>query len=569
MQRYRTVIVLALLVIVPLAVAVVAVRFFFPGSTPEPVQTGEPPPAAVSPVEQPEMRRVFAAARDLPVGTLLREEDLTELELPVAEVRRGHVAADEEGPERLETLRGHAVRERLAADEPLTRASVVGPGQRGFLAAVLQPGTRAVTIRLAPGSSRAGLIDPGDRVDVILTATLQLDDDTEGVLTRTILEDARVVAVDSLVGTGAGTDGAGEPLERTEITTATLEVSPAQADRLALGEHEGTLSLAVRPLAAAGRASGEAVDMQDLLALPAEQEAEAPPTAAVSPVAPPKARRVFAAARDLPVGTLLREEDLTELELPAGEVRRGHVAADEKGKGVETLRGHAVREPLAAGAPLTRAAVVGPGRRGFLAAVLQPGTRAVTIALAASASHAGLIDPGDRVDVILTAELQLDDGTQSVFTRTILEDARVVAVDRRAGTGAEMDGAGGQLERTQITTATLEVSPAQADRLALGEHQGTLSVAVRPLAAAGRTSGEAVDLEDLLAPPAKKEDEVKTVRVIRGDAVTEQVFPGPGALRTGGGPAVVRVVPARGAERNAEAEDGRSGADAGTDGPLQ
>ena len=276
MQRYRTVIILALLVIVPLAVAVVAVRFFFPGSTPEPVQTGEAPPAAVSPVEEPEMRRVFAAARDLPVGTLLREEDLTELELPADEVRRGHVVADEEGEEgkEVETLRGHAVREPLAADEPITRASVVGPGQRGFLAAVLQPGTRAVTIRLATGSSYAGLIDPGDRVDVILTAKLQLDDDTEGVLTRTILEDARVVAVDSLVGTGAETDGAGAPLERTQITTATLEVSPAQADRLALGEHEGTLSLAVRPLAAAGRTSGEAVDLQDLLGLPGEEEDE-------------------------------------------------------------------------------------------------------------------------------------------------------------------------------------------------------------------------------------------------------------------------------------------------------
>ena len=564
MRRYRTVIILALLVIVPLAAAVVGVRFFFPGTTPEPVQTEAPPPEAVSPAERPEMRRVFAAARELPVGTLLREEDLTELELPAGEVRRGHVAADEEG-KGAEALRGHAVREPLAAGAPLTRASVVGPGRRGFLAAVLQPGTRAVTIRLGTGASDAGLIDPGDRVDVILTAVLQLDDGTQGVFTRTILEDARVVAVDRRVGTGAETDVTGEQLERTQITTATLEVSPAQADRLALGEHQGTLSLAIRPLAAAGRTSGEIVDLQDLLALPAEKVAEAPPPAAVSPVERPATRRVFAAARDLPVGTLLREEDLTELELPAGEVRRGHVAADEEGKGAEALRGHAVREPLAAGAPLTRASVVGPGRRGFLAAVLQPGTRAVTIRLGTGASDAGLIDPGDRVDVILTAVLQLDDGTQGVFTRTILEDARVVAVDRRVGTGAETDVTGEQLERTQITTATLEVSPAQADRLALGEHQGTLSLAIRPLAAAGRTSGEAVDLQDLLALPAEKEADVKTVRVIRGDVLTEQTFGDPAAQGTGGRPAAARVVSAP----DAAAAAGGSGSGMAADGPSQ
>ena len=170
-------------------------------------------------------------------------------------------------------------------------------------------------------------------------------------------------------------------------------------------------------------------------------------------------------------------------------------------KAVDALRGHAVREPVAAGAPLVRSAVVGPGQRGFLAAVLKPGTRAVTIRLGKGARHAGLIDPGDRVDVILTAKLRLEGRVQTVFARTILEDVRVVAVDRQVGASTETPEGGKRVKRTEILTATLEVSPAQADRLALGEHEGELSLAVRSLiGAVERVRNEAVDLQELFVP---------------------------------------------------------------------
>ena len=376
------------------------------------------------------------------------------------------------------------MREALAAGVPLTRSAVVGPGQRGFLTAVLKPGTRAMTIRLGAGTCHAGLIDPGDRVDVILTAKLRLADGVQSVFTRTILEDVRIVAVDRRVGSGTEPPRGGDQVKRNEIVTATLEVSPTQADRLALGEHQGTLSLAVRSLASttALRIRNEAVDLEELLSLPTAKAETEPksPVATPPPVKQPATRRVLAAARELPVGTLLKEEDLTELEVKTEDVRRGHVVAGN-GAATDSLRGYAVREALAAGVPLTLPSVVGPGQRGFLAAVLKPGTRAVTIQLGAGTRHAGLIDPGDRVDVILTAKLRLADGVQSVFTRTILEDVRVVAVDRQVGISAEAVEGGKQVKRTKIVTATLEVSPAQADRLALGEHEGKLSLAVRSL----------------------------------------------------------------------------------------
>ncbi len=283
-------------------------------------------------------------------------------------------------------------------------------------------------------------------------------------------------------------------------------------------------------------------------------EPSTPP--APPPPPPPETRMVLAAARDLPLGTLLREEDLAEIEVVADAVRRGYVVVEDP-TAAYAVRGHAVREAIGAGAPLSWSAVVGPGQRGFLAAVLRPGTRAVTISLGPAASHAGLIDPGDRVDVILTAALRLENDTQGVFTRTILEGVRVVAIDRFVERSAESLERGGAVERTEIVTATLEVSPAQASRLAHGQQEGRLSLAVRALAGAGpEHPTEAVDLPQLMSlPTADTEPEpeeeitldevtepdddigtstVKSVRVIRGREVSEEYFPEPDGLLPAG-----------------------------------
>ena len=286
MRRYRTALILLLLVIVPLAGAVVAARFILPGETPR--QAAVKPKLAPAPVKKPKTRKVVAAARGLQIGTLLRNEDLTALDVAVDEVRREYVVMG--GTKTVDALRGHAVRQPIAADAPLTRAALVAPGQQGFLAAVLRPGTRAATIRPGESVQHAGLIDPGDRVDVILTARLRLDSGPEQVFTRTILEDVRVVAVDRQVGTGAGDGEGGKEVKRTKIVTATLEVSPVQAALLALGEQEGKLFLAIRPLAAtaATQGQGKAATLRDLLDLQKPEQKERPKTEeAAKPAEPP------------------------------------------------------------------------------------------------------------------------------------------------------------------------------------------------------------------------------------------------------------------------------------------
>jgi pilus assembly protein CpaB len=280
-------------------------------------------------------------------------------------------------------------------------------------------------------------------------------------------------------------------------------------------------------------------------------EAPAPP-----PPQPPPTRAVLAAARDLPLGTLLREDDFAQIEVLEGSVRRGYVMAEDP-TAAETVRGFAVRETIDAGAPISLSAIVGPGQRGFLAAVLRPGTRAVAISPGPATSYAGLIDPGDRVDVILTATLRLADGSQGVFTRTILEDVRVVAIDGLAGAEAEILGQGGAVERGDIFTATLEVSPAQADRLTHGEQEGQLSLAVRALAGTSPpVRNEPVDLPELLSVPAEPEPTpVKAVRIIRGSDHTDEYFPEPGEVS----PATAGAISTTAPGREAASEQTRSG----------
>lgn len=276
MRRYRTVIIIALLGIVPMIAAVFAMRFILPADQDGTIETQAAAPAreVLPPAEEePVLRMVLAAARDLPVGTLLGEEDLREIGIEEAQVQRGHIATGNPGDG---MPYGYVVREAIAEDALLTWRALVGPKQRGFLAAVLRPGMRAITIRLGAGTRHSGLIDPGDRVDVVLTAESR-DGGLHSVLSRTILEDVRVLAVDRRIGSAAGSaDGAGE-VERTEIVTATLEVLPAQTGLLALGEYRGELALAVRPLAAADVRTGpsDVVNLRNLLDLP-EAQPEAP-----------------------------------------------------------------------------------------------------------------------------------------------------------------------------------------------------------------------------------------------------------------------------------------------------
>ena len=265
MQRYRIVIMLVLFGVLPVIAAFFVALSFLEEQEVEPAQ-GEVSPVVeeAPPPPPPESRNVLVAARALPVGTLLGKNDLTTLALDPAAIGEEHIVLADD--ETTVVLRGYAVREALAEGAPITRSAVVEPGQIGFLAAALRPGARAVTIRVGESTGQAALVNPGDRVDVILTAELAVEGGERRMFARTIVEDVRVVAIDEWVGGEGGVLGTGRP---DQIATATLEASLAQGDRLVLGEREGMLSLAVRSLAVAqssGEATtGAAVDLREML----------------------------------------------------------------------------------------------------------------------------------------------------------------------------------------------------------------------------------------------------------------------------------------------------------------
>ena len=112
---------------------------------------------------------VLTAAHDIPAGSLLKPADLASKQVPRASVPAGATMDTEE--ER-RALYGAMVRRSMASGDIIHLADALRPGDHGFLAAVLKGNMRAVTVGVDAISGTAGLIWPGDRVDLILTQTI-------------------------------------------------------------------------------------------------------------------------------------------------------------------------------------------------------------------------------------------------------------------------------------------------------------------------------------------------------------------------------------------------------------
>lgn len=189
------------------------------------------PPAAV----------VLALSRNVRAGTLLKADDLTTKELLPADLGPDRIM---DTPAARREILGGMVRRALGAGDALRVGDVMRPGEHGFLAAVLRPGMRAIAVGVDALSGNAGLIWPGDRVDVILTQTL--DDTTlppgRRIAGQTVLQNARVIAIDQLLVQG----GLPDSPELKTPKTVTLEVTGSEAERVQVAARIGRLSLAIR-----------------------------------------------------------------------------------------------------------------------------------------------------------------------------------------------------------------------------------------------------------------------------------------------------------------------------------
>ena len=201
--------------------------------------------AVAAPAPQ-EKHEVLIADLDLAAGTFVKPQHLRWQQWPTDDVPATYVLR---GTRTKEEMIGAVVRSRVATGEPITAGAVVKPGDRGFLAAVLNPGMRAVSVPITPTSANSGLIFPGDRIDLILTQTL-LQSEGEGNARRvseTVLKNVRIIAM------GVETSDDAEPGKNNEkAKTATFEVTPSQAETVALLTELGKLSLSLRSLAVDG-----------------------------------------------------------------------------------------------------------------------------------------------------------------------------------------------------------------------------------------------------------------------------------------------------------------------------
>lgn len=192
--------------------------------------------------------------------------------------------------------------------------------------------------------------------------------------------------------------------------------------------------------------------------------------------AQPTGPKVLVAQRALPVGTIITADALGFQPWPAELVQDAYFLDGETD--MSKLLGTVVRNPITAGEPVTQGSLVAPGDRGFLAAALAPGMRAITVPVNAQSGVAGFVFPGDRVDMVLTQQVE-GEGSSLKASETILRNLRVLATDQ--STVSEKAEDGSTLVK-EFRSVTLEVTPVIAEKVAVAQTIGTLSLSLRSLA---------------------------------------------------------------------------------------
>ncbi len=185
--------------------------------------------------------------------------------------------------------------------------------------------------------------------------------------------------------------------------------------------------------------------------------------------------QVLVAARDVPQGAALTPSDLAVVLFPSDSVSPSFVRLSAQPSAQADLVGAVTRRAFAQGEPITTGAVVQPEGRGFMAAQLAPGYRAVSLEIDAQTAAGGYIQPNDRVDVLVTTRIDTPDGGEQVNSNIILEDVRVLAL----GETTQTQTSGEAPQVIQAAVAVLELTAEDSRVLALANEMGDLSLALR------------------------------------------------------------------------------------------
>ncbi|MBL44777.1 MAG: Flp pilus assembly protein CpaB [Sphingomonadaceae bacterium] len=218
--------------------------------------------------------------------------------------------------------------------------------------------------------------------------------------------------------------------------------------------------------------------------------------------------KVLVAQRALPVGTIITADAIGYQLWPEELVQDAYFLDGEAD--MNKLLGTVVRHPITAGEPVTQGSLVAPGDRGFLAAALAPGMRAITVPVTAQSGVAGFVFPGDRVDMVLTQEVGGNDGASLNASETILRNLRVLATDQSTVSEQAEDGS---TVVKEFRTVTLEVTPVIAEKIAVAQTIGTLSLSLRSLADNQTELERAIAAGDIAIPDdATPEEEERILR---------------------------------------------------------
>ncbi len=261
---------------------------------------------------------------------------------------------------------------------------------------------------------------------------------------------------------------------------------------------------------------------------------------------------ILVATKALPIGTIIDPGAFRYQPWPKDLVKDVYYIKGEAEPAA--LAGTVVRNPVTAGQPLTKGTLVKPGDRGFLAAALGPGMRAVTVPVSAQTGVAGFVFPGDRIDLVLTQDVPGGgDGPPLKVAETIVRNLRVLATDQRTDHKADEQG---NTQVVTFSTVTIEATPKIAEKIAVAQGMGSISLSLRSIAdntqeleraiAAGEvnvpdTKDPSAEKAMLLAVASRPQD-TNTTFTVGGDvsryqrrSVPAKPGNGPGGAGGGGG----------------------------------
>jgi pilus assembly protein CpaB len=218
--------------------------------------------------------------------------------------------------------------------------------------------------------------------------------------------------------------------------------------------------------------------------------ADAAPMALAMP-----AKSVLVARAEIHRGQILRPDEMVWQTWPEGGLDKTYVVIGGP-RTPDSFAGWVARNPIAGGEPINETKIIAPGNRGYLAAVLRPGMRAISVPVTVTSGISGFVFPGDRVDLLLTYAVPLpvtsaDAGTagyQHKAAETVLRDIRVIAIDQR------LDSKAG--EAVLAHTATFEVSAKNSEVIALASEIGKVSLTLRSLVPTPQETAAAENLRD-------------------------------------------------------------------------